>query len=75
MNFFIRLDTVYYSKLKIKSKKHDNKIIFKSVNSAIGPNFNLKFAKFHIYGSRKQYTKPTKIKRKCATSIEKHYPN
>ena len=75
MNFLIYLDTAYYLKLKTKNKKYDNKIIFKSVNSAIGPNFNLKFAKFHICGSRKQYARPIKIKRKRATPTKKHYPN
>ena len=29
------------------------------MNSTVGPSFKEKFTKIYIYGSRKQYTKPT----------------
>ena len=38
-------------KLKIENWKHCSKIIFKYLNSAVGPSFNLKFAEFCTCGS------------------------
>ena len=47
------LDTVaYYWKLKIYGWKYCNKIIFKCVNSVMGPSFKAKFAFFRTCGSR-----------------------
>ena len=36
--------------LKIENRKHYSKIIFKCVNSFVGPNFNLTFTKIRTYG-------------------------
>ena len=40
----VRLDTAENWKLKLKTEKHYSKIIFKCVNSTVGPIFNKKVA-------------------------------
>ena len=44
----VRLDTAENWKLKLKTEKHCSKIIFKCVNSIVGPIFNEKVAKKYI---------------------------
>ena len=60
--------------LKIKNWKYCNKIIFKCVNSTVGPNFEVIFALQSTYGSRKQYIEPTKKHGMQLKSIFQHYP-
>ena len=56
----VRLNTVYFA----ENWKYYSKIIFKCVNSAVGPIFNKSFVKKKACGSRKQCTGPTrKLKR------------
>ena len=54
-----------------------SKIIFKCVNSAIGPSLKVDFAKFRTCESREQYTEPRTQgkKHKCAKRITCRYPN
>ena len=56
----VRLNTVYFA----ENWKYYSKIIFKCVNSAVGPIFNKSFVKKEVCGSRKQCTGPTR-KLKC----------
>ena len=49
--------------LKIENRKHCSKIIFKCVNSIMGPSFNENFAEKNTYESREQCTGPTIQKR------------
>ena len=46
--------------LKTESQKNYSKIIFKCVNSAVGPSFKVIFAEFHTCESCEQCTKRTK---------------
>ena len=48
--------------LKTKNWRHYSKIIFKCMNSVVGPSFKVIFAEFCTCGSHGQYTGPTKKK-------------
>ena len=52
----VRLDTAENWKLKLKTEKHCSKIIFKCVNSIVGPIFNEKVAEKWNLWVREQYT-------------------
>ena len=52
----VRLDTVENWKLKLKTEKYCSKIIFKCVNSIVGPIFNEKVAEKWNLWVREQYT-------------------
>ena len=52
----VRLDTAENWKLKLKTEKHCSEIIFKCVNSIMGPIFNEKVAKKWNLWVREQYT-------------------
>ena len=60
MQIRVCLDTVYCWKLKIENWKYCSKIIFKCVNSIMGPSFKEKFAKIHTCRSCEQYIEPKK---------------
>ena len=45
--------------LKIENWKHCSKIIFKCVNSAVGPSFNDNFVENKVCGSHEQCMRPT----------------
>ena len=51
----VRLDTAENWKLKLKTKKHNSKIIFKCINSTVGSIFNEKIAEKWNLWVRKQY--------------------
>ena len=53
------LDTAYCWKLKTKNWKHYNKIIFKCVNSVVGPSFKVFLVEKITYGSHEQCIGPT----------------
>ena len=53
----VRLDTA--ENWKLKTEKHCSKIIFKCVNSIVGPIFNEKVVKKWNLWVREQYTGPT----------------
>ena len=48
--------------LKTENWKHCRKIIFKCVNSTIGSNFKVDFARFRACGSHEQCMRPTEMK-------------
>ena len=48
--------------LKTKNWRHYSKIIFKCMNSIVGPSFKVIFDEFRTCGSHGQYTGPTKKK-------------
>ena len=52
----VRLDTAENWKLKLKTEKHCSKIIFKYVNSIVGPIFSEKVAEKWNLWVREQYT-------------------
>ena len=55
--------------------KYCSKIIFKYVNSVVGPSFKEKFAKIRTCGFREQCMEPTEMKCKHWTPGLKRYPN
>ena len=69
------LDIAYYWKLKTKNWKHCNKIIFKCVNSSVGPNFKVDFSRFCTCDSPEQCMRPIKMKRRHTTPGKNRYPN
>ena len=61
----------YYLLLKIENWKYRSKIIFKCVNSTVGPNFKDNFVEKSTCGSYKQCMKPTELDAKAAESLSK----
>ena len=55
--------------------KYDSKIIFKYVNSTVGPSFEVVFAEKSTYRFREQYTRPTEEREMRLKSVFQYYPN
>ena len=67
------LDRTYFT--ETENWKYYSKIIFKCMNSTVGPNFKVVFSEKSICESCEQCTGPTEKQHKCANAQRRHYLN